>query len=220
MIQARRRNSFLVTGLVREFDTMQPCWNSSSKPAAQARDDACSALAGAAGSNPSQVTGNLRSRQHRVHLRARRIMRSMPRYLRYLRIAFSTTCGITAVLLVVLWVRSYYAADSLRLSRQSGSVVLASGYGGLSLLTSDGTLDPGWKLNHRQPDFIVSKSRFRFGFQDGVLGVPHWFAVISAATVAAVPWISQARWRFSLRTLLIATALIALVLGTIVWLSG
>jgi len=30
---------------------------------------------------------------------------------RYLRIAFSVTCGIACVLLVVLWVRSYWSVD-------------------------------------------------------------------------------------------------------------
>jgi hypothetical protein len=42
---------------------------------------------------------------------------------------------------------------------------------------------------------------------------PHWLPVLQCATFAAVPWIR----RFSLRTLLIATTLIAVVLGLIVW---
>ena len=37
-----------------------------------------------------------------------------------------------------------------------------------------------------------------------------------AATMLACPWIT---WRFSLRTLLIATTLVAVVLGIIVWMS-
>jgi len=32
----------------------------------------------------------------------------MSRYLRYLRILWTVFCGITCVLLIVLWVRSYY----------------------------------------------------------------------------------------------------------------
>ena len=39
---------------------------------------------------------------------------------------------------------------------------------------------------------------------------------VSSATLAAVPWI-HARWRFSLRTLLIATTLVAVVLGLVVY---
>ena len=37
----------------------------------------------------------------------------MPRYLRYLRIAFSATCLIACVLLIALWVRSYWRDDGL-----------------------------------------------------------------------------------------------------------
>ena len=48
------------------------------------------------------------------------------------------------------------------------------------------------------------------------LSIPHWFAVALAATFAATPWL---RWRFSLRTLLIAITLVALVLGLVVWLG-
>src|SRR6478735_12770925 len=35
----------------------------------------------------------------------------MPRYLRYLRILFSAFCGIACVLLIMLWVRSYWHLD-------------------------------------------------------------------------------------------------------------
>jgi hypothetical protein len=45
--------------------------------------------------------------------------------------------------------------------------------------------------------------------------MPHWFAFMSFAFLAAVPWI---RWSksFSLRTLLIATTLVAVALGVVV----
>src|SRR5436309_31493 len=46
----------------------------------------------------------------------------MPRFLRYLRIAFSATCGIACVLLVVLWVRSYWWYDELRYKCESDAV--------------------------------------------------------------------------------------------------
>jgi hypothetical protein len=42
---------------------------------------------------------------------------------------------------------------------------------------------------------------------------PNWFPIIVAATLAFVPWI---KGRFSLRTLLIATTLVALGLGVII----
>jgi hypothetical protein len=43
--------------------------------------------------------------------------------------------------------------------------------------------------------------------------VPIWILVLSTVALALLPWI---RWRFSLRTLLIATTLVALGLGLVV----
>jgi branched-subunit amino acid ABC-type transport system permease component len=47
--------------------------------------------------------------------------------------------------------------------------------------------------------------------------LPHWFIAGFFAAFAATTWVRQLRWRFSLRTLLIATTLVAVVLGAIVW---
>ena len=66
------------------------------------------------------------------------------------------------------------------------------------------------------PDFIV------LGFGSGqelfgpFIDIPQWFPVLLFATLATAPWI---RWskRFSLRTLLIATTLVAVVLGLVVY---
>jgi hypothetical protein len=49
--------------------------------------------------------------------------------------------------------------------------------------------------------------------------IPIWFPVMIASIVAVAPWIKY-RPRFSLRTLLIATTLIAVVLGVVVWSSS
>jgi hypothetical protein len=45
---------------------------------------------------------------------------------------------------------------------------------------------------------------------------PVWFAILTIATLAITAWIPLSR-RFSLRTLLIAMTLVAVVLGLIVW---
>ena len=47
------------------------------------------------------------------------------------------------------------------------------------------------------------------------MAMPYWSLVVSVSFPAVIPWI---RWRFSLRTLLIVTTLVAVVLGLIVWL--
>jgi hypothetical protein len=63
---------------------------------------------------------------------------------------------------------------------------------------------------------IVSKLANRWGFGLGIYSyvVPHWFCALILATFSVAPWI---RRQFSLRTLLIVTTLVAVVLGLIVW---
>jgi hypothetical protein len=49
---------------------------------------------------------------------------------------------------------------------------------------------------------------------DVTLFIPHWILPLLAVAPAALPWRSS---RFSLRTLLVATTLVAVVLGLIVY---
>ena len=49
------------------------------------------------------------------------------------------------------------------------------------------------------------------------LAIPHWFFLVVSFAFAIVPWVRQLKWRFSLRTLLIATTLVAVILGAIVY---
>jgi hypothetical protein len=50
-----------------------------------------------------------------------------------------------------------------------------------------------------------------------LLFLPYWPVVLLASTLAVLGVLPWLRWRFSLRTLLIATTLVALVLGAIVY---
>jgi hypothetical protein len=148
--------------------------------------------------------------------------------LKSLRIAWSVTCGIACVLLIALWVRSYASEEWLQ-GHLSGdqNFVLTSVTGHVNLSTmymahgrliwtirsrsndsSAGQLSPIWPPG---PQFNFKRESDHFD-----LVAPHWFAVLSFAALAATPWLP---WRFSLRTLLIATTLIAVVLGLIVVLS-
>jgi hypothetical protein len=55
-----------------------------------------------------------------------------------------------------------------------------------------------------------------FGFTGNDFFLAHWFIIIPIAVLGIVssrPWIRQLKWRFTLRTLLIATMLVAVVLG-------
>jgi hypothetical protein len=51
----------------------------------------------------------------------------------------------------------------------------------------------------------------------GPLWVVGVLLATAGASLAAVPWLRSLRYRFSLRTLLIATTVVALVLGLIIY---
>jgi hypothetical protein len=46
------------------------------------------------------------------------------------------------------------------------------------------------------------------------IGVTHWFVSFLITLLAALPWLP---YRFSLRTLLIATTLVAVLLGAVIY---
>ena len=139
---------------------------------------------------------------------------------RKLRIAWAVACGIACVLLIVLWVRSYSWNDVVwrtspsglqtSIGSDEGTTYIVHGY----LPSTPSEQQTLWGFTS------VESSKERLGFQWKSAGrltfvhVPYWFLVLISAAFAAIPWI---RWRFNLRTLLIATTLVAVVLGLIVW---
>jgi hypothetical protein len=158
------------------------------------------------------------------------------RRFRKLRIAWSVAWGVVALLLIVLWMQSYWHHDGL-LIRTSGNNFIQLGSENSKLSASWGYGDrPLEKLVSFHTGLIAAMSRVRgetldqdkrpvyrgMGFKvirwaNGAGYVlPIWFLLLSATFVGSLPWL---RWRFSLRTLLIAMTLIAVGLGTIVWLT-
>jgi hypothetical protein len=155
-------------------------------------------------------------------------------FLRYLRLAFSATCLIACVLLIALWVRSYWENDMgyfplsthrmVVLGSDSGSIGVSS-YLPIALQNTrpwrTGIVLTGWgrltlRITHPRDR---TYPYFAAGSDDIYLHVrfPHWIAVFFASTLAALPWLPWWSKRFSLRTLLIATTLVAVVLGLAVW---
>jgi hypothetical protein len=147
---------------------------------------------------------------------------------RKLRIAFSVICGLACVLLIALWVRSYEGMDALAITSHS---VLSTGRGELVMASSDqnsGTrARPGhferapmsefpdvWRKNRTWNLYAIYGSILPRGrLSLVVVKLPALIVAFSVFGIA--PWL---RPRFSLRTLLIATTLVAVVLGAIVWL--
>jgi hypothetical protein len=159
-----------------------------------------------------------------------------PMKFRKLRIAWSVVCGVACVLLIALWVRSYRARELVCGLIGNNSVLLQSVHGEIGLSIQPWTaprFDKIVKSDPQAPQVSLWQSAWQSPELPGIsvgLGIrwwrsengvvlatiPHWCPVIALATLAAIPWIRQ-KWRFSLRTLLIATTLVAVVLGMIVW---
>jgi hypothetical protein len=146
---------------------------------------------------------------------------------RKLRIAWSVGCLIACVLLIVLWMRSHWHEDTLTLRRTHtltmvslcGDVQLSqSGFACMFAPEVDTCLDVS--SSEILPERIRQGTSFDFvrGPYEADLEIdfPHWCPVLVVAALTASPWV---RWseRFSLRTLLIATTLVAVVLGLVVW---
>jgi len=142
---------------------------------------------------------------------------------RKLQIAWSVGLAIACLLLLALWVRSYWRYYTFTGQSASQYFGISAGRGRII-----------WGGN---PRLLPSLARNKFGFQSmaaydfgklpGVLGfhydyeatsrdaqlvVPIWFCVVAAATIAVAPFV---RWRFTLGTLLIVMTLVAAALGLI-----
>jgi len=151
-------------------------------------------------------------------------------YLRYLSIGWTALCAVIAVLLVVLWVRSYESStyDWKQLSTNHGlETVTDTGHFTFRIADTSGgftQLRP-WRFSSEEGSkhtFVGDETRPKFRIKlDGptmVVDSPAFVTVLAMFSAAGLPWLPYRR--FSLRTLLIATTLVAVVLGLIVWLSS
>lgn len=153
---------------------------------------------------------------------------------RWLRVAWTVFFGVLTVALCVLWVRSWYGGEyvywnifkhrSVIVGSRSGGMVAYTDHftiglkpyrfrvidaGDFYLLTRWGPVEPLMSTTRRIPIRAVGLKAF---FS------PHWFLVLSTATLTAACGIRRPhRIHFSLRTMLIATTLIAAVLGILMW---
>jgi hypothetical protein len=143
---------------------------------------------------------------------------------RKLRIVWSVFWGMVCVLLIVLWVRSYLTTDDI-LGDTGGSEYT-------QFVTQEGTFIIEYPSDLRS----IRKFKWKymqlpvgsFGHQKSwfpryyagpaeQLVIPMWTIEVFICGLALLPWLPR---RFSLRTLLIATTLVAVVLGLIVWLGS
>jgi hypothetical protein len=150
---------------------------------------------------------------------------------RKLRIAFSALCGATCVLLIALWMRCYSQEEHLQFQAVYPTFFVHSVPGIFCVGVSGNTI-PGVRFKLEVQSYARSEDQMQtvrriyakdvsaWGFgaihraKSFVIFAPHWFYLSLAAIAAALPWL---RWRFSLRTLLIAITLVAVLLGTVVY---
>jgi hypothetical protein len=150
---------------------------------------------------------------------------------RKLRIAWSVAWGLAAVSLIVLWVRSYWIVDFIgrgfRAPPETTIVSIFSNYGTLALTrrrVPSGQLKfavpDGWSYATGEQKFTPQRKFFlRSTNNEVMVQFPTWLPVPFLAAAAVFPW-TGIKLRFSLRTLLIATTLLAVVLGLVVWAVG
>jgi hypothetical protein len=163
-----------------------------------------------------------------------------PRLIKGLRIAWTVWWGVVCVLVVMLWVRSYIFFDrcNVPMPRQSG-ISATTGQGEMQFRVDFVTT--GWNRTFWWPKGLpldekagrerIARNRERwlqilnhsllgFGFRTTpdfwLVITPLWFVVLLFVTLAYFPWFPLS-WTFSLRNLLIATTLIAILLRLIVY---
>jgi hypothetical protein len=143
---------------------------------------------------------------------------------RKLRISWSIGWGIVCVLLALLWARSFSTADEVY-GQFPGvvDVMVKSYYGRLDIEIGECGKWPAWS-HFSQPLILFNRPKTAIEFPGltsfGTIRIPHWSLVATACVLVPLPWMRQLRWRFGLRTLLIATTLVAVMLGLVVWLSN
>ncbi len=108
----------------------------------------------------------------------------------YLRVAFSAITAMACVLLIGLWVRSYYYAEGIVIPGISIRLTHFKGEVGLH----------GW-----------IGSRFQ---HNSLTGIPYLIVVLLAGLLPALPWLKWSR-RFSIRALLTISTVVTLALATL-----
>jgi hypothetical protein len=148
---------------------------------------------------------------------------------RKLRIAWTTAWLLLAAVLCVLWWRSYWKLDMLTkcdvyhikttIGSQSGEIYLAHyddrrsfyQYGINNRWVMQQNASHGWKIVTEESR-AVPKLELRWDRNvDGFfVGVPHMYIVIAMVVAGLMPQLAN---RYSVRSILIATALFAVLLG-------
>jgi hypothetical protein len=153
--------------------------------------------------------------------------------LRYLRIVVTALRLTACALLIALWLRSHWYWDQLYNPISNKHLVIVESASGRVILVITAAV-PGspwvWHLSHElRGEYWGGPLRAwqETNRHKGIVGfayyatpwnttyrAPYWFLVLLFALLGVIPWLRSSK-RFSLRTLLIATTLVAIGLGLI-----
>ena len=137
----------------------------------------------------------------------------------------SAVCLLLCALLGVLWARSYRSSDTLLgLKRNTGlGVGFVSEKGQLIGVWNSpvSSLLPisEWTWRSVPTNTMRRHIESRFGFsyvsnrRETGIAIPHWLPVTLLLALVAIPW---PKWQYSLRMLLLAMTLVAIVLGAVI----
>src|SRR3954451_23985233 len=151
-----------------------------------------------------------------------RFCRTIPNMrFRKLRVTWSVLCAAAFCIFFVMWVRSYWAIDHIDFLVKTQGIEGNSDRGQLWLSIYKASPLPWVRPDNSPPPvFRVEKPCFEihFGSIGGIVYIPHRYLVVLAAVCSFLPWIHWSK-RFTLRTLLLVTTVIAVLLGAIMWLA-
>lgn len=132
----------------------------------------------------------------------------------------SVAFAMVAAVLVALWVRSFWRVDMV--SRSGVSLLVFSSINGNLRVYYEPTTrfrqsSSKWGLESITATGRVPRSLFRNDRNARSVFIPYWCPVVVAAAGAYLPYVKA---RFSLRTMFLATTLVAMVMGMAVWLAS
>jgi hypothetical protein len=155
---------------------------------------------------------------------------------RKLRIAWSVVWGIAISVLIGLWIDSYWNSTIILRVSSERRTSIENGLGRMSL--SSTSLPPAvrevsWtSIRAPMTSIVLDANKAAEAVMHHFAGVhwmflkktwriaaSHWLLALAMAAIAAAPWLPWFRSHFRLRTLLIATTLVAVVLGLVVWIA-
>jgi hypothetical protein len=143
------------------------------------------------------------------------------------RIAWSVVCGVLCLLMLAWWVRSWWWQDHCGYA--------FADYKRLGCISVNGLFRVDWGedpfADFGEAGWFVDSHEIRDWYSDDevptphvrlyadwdylIVEVPHWVVIVLLAVTGTLPWWRCSR-QFSLRTLLIAATVVAVILGLVV----